>query len=352
MINENVYTQDYIKRMRLEKKCDPVILEKTIFAFGLLEALKKSGADFIFKGGTSLMLLLEKPQRLSTDIDIIVEPGYDIEAYIRSASEMYPFIHFEENKRTGANNIVKQHFRFYYKSLKDDDKEVSILLDVLFEKNHYAKVEERELKNELIETSGNPIIVKVPSVDSILGDKLTAFAPYTIGVKPVMEKETGEIVDKKTEVIKQFFDIASLFDVMENIEDVKKSYKKVAIAEIGYRGIDVTIEDCLRDTFNAAISIFSKGRMFSEMYKEDLLPGIRSLSSFLINVRFNGETAHVQAAKVMLLAACILAGTNIEEIPEGDLFKDEYKSVNLMKKIDKDAFNMAAYAIDIYKSCE
>ncbi len=45
-----------------------------IHALYLLERLKLTGLDFIFKGGTSLLLLLEKPARFSVDIDIIVNP--------------------------------------------------------------------------------------------------------------------------------------------------------------------------------------------------------------------------------------------------------------------------------------
>ena len=60
--------------------------------------------------------------RLSTDIDIIVKPGTDIDAYIRKASEIFPFSHFEEQKRFGENHIEKRHFKFYYQSpMKDNE---------------------------------------------------------------------------------------------------------------------------------------------------------------------------------------------------------------------------------------
>jgi predicted nucleotidyltransferase component of viral defense system len=41
-----------------------------IRALGLLEKLAESKLDFVFKGGTSLILLVEKPERFSIDIDI------------------------------------------------------------------------------------------------------------------------------------------------------------------------------------------------------------------------------------------------------------------------------------------
>lgn len=50
MIDKSIFSKDYINQKRIELKCDPTILERTIFAFGLLEAMVKSGAEFIFKG--------------------------------------------------------------------------------------------------------------------------------------------------------------------------------------------------------------------------------------------------------------------------------------------------------------
>ena len=38
------------------------------------------------------MLLMEHPCRLSTDIDIIAEPGTDLDKYLDRASEIFPFI--------------------------------------------------------------------------------------------------------------------------------------------------------------------------------------------------------------------------------------------------------------------
>ena len=47
-----------------------------------------SDMPFIFKGGTCLMMLMDKPRRLSTDIDIIVEPGTDLDDYLEKASDI------------------------------------------------------------------------------------------------------------------------------------------------------------------------------------------------------------------------------------------------------------------------
>lgn len=139
------------------------------------------------------MLLLDHPKRLSTDIDIIVKPGIDIDNYILKAGEIFPFIDVEEHIRVGKNNIEKRHFRFTYHSAKSG-RNVAILLDVLFENIKYESTIELPIKNELLLTEGDDLLVVVSDVNSILGDKLTAFAPHTTGVPFGVMKEL-EIVN-------------------------------------------------------------------------------------------------------------------------------------------------------------
>ena len=79
MLSAENFTAGHIMEIRENRKVDPAILERSIYALGLLEALVKVGMPFIFKGGTGIMLLTDRPRRLSTDIDIIVEPGTDIQ---------------------------------------------------------------------------------------------------------------------------------------------------------------------------------------------------------------------------------------------------------------------------------
>jgi hypothetical protein len=115
LLQEN-FTEEHIRELQRTSHRDPVLLERAVYAFGLLEALAKVGMPFIFKGGTCLMLLMEHPRRLSTDIDIIAEPGTDLDKYLDRASEIFPFKAVEEQKRIGKNNIEKRHFKFTYDS--------------------------------------------------------------------------------------------------------------------------------------------------------------------------------------------------------------------------------------------
>ena len=139
MLKRENYTSEHIDALRKQTGADPSILERTVFAFGLLEALCRVKMPFIFKGGTSLLILLDEPRRLSTDIDIIVVPGTDVDSFIQQAGQIFPFRDVKENIRKGNNGIEKRHFSFLFNSPRQG-KEFSILLDVVFEDNHYAKL--------------------------------------------------------------------------------------------------------------------------------------------------------------------------------------------------------------------
>lgn len=64
MLDKKNYELEHMRNLQEKYKKDPALLERVVYAFGLLEALKESGLLFVFKGGTCLMLLLEQPMAL------------------------------------------------------------------------------------------------------------------------------------------------------------------------------------------------------------------------------------------------------------------------------------------------
>ena len=76
MILETSFTKVWITNIRKQahyKKADAANLEKMLYALLLLEKLIENNFNFIFKGGTALVLLFEKPYRFSIDIDITTQ---------------------------------------------------------------------------------------------------------------------------------------------------------------------------------------------------------------------------------------------------------------------------------------
>ena len=207
---------------------DIALVEKTIRAFSLLEALARSGCPFLFKGGSSLMLHLNTSKRLSIDIDIICPPGTMIENYLGRYAEEYGFGKVELVARISRTDVPKQHAKFYYEvSYPGNGGQDKILLDVLFEETHYSKIVSLPIQSPVLITDEPMVMVNLPSHEDLLGDKLTAFAPHTTGI-PFFKGE------KKCsmEIIKQLFDVASLFDITNDLTTTRETFARFAAIEL------------------------------------------------------------------------------------------------------------------------
>ncbi len=345
MISKDTYGLEHIEELRKKYKKDPSLLERVIFAFGLLEAIARVGMPFVFKGGTSLMLILVQPLRLSTDIDIIVNKGTDVDYYIKEASKIFPFKSFEEDRRIARNTIEKRHFKFIYESpMRKDD--FYILLDIVFADSPYGKTQQCEIKNDLLLTEGMPIDVEIPSSECILGEKLTAFAPHTTGVP------FG--IDKELEIIKQLFDIAVLTETITNYQNVLETFNIAVQAEIGYRDINLTREEVLQDIINSCICITGKGAYLKDDFPL-YIKGIHSIGGHVLSMKYNASIAAEQASLVMYLASCILTGqtfnhiSNPEDYSQANIGKSKYKKLSYMRNQNLEAF---AYIVESLRMLE
>jgi len=66
MISSQSRTKEWVMGVReTSPGRDPILIEKMSMALTLVENLRLGGLNFIFKGGTSLILLLGTPQRFS-----------------------------------------------------------------------------------------------------------------------------------------------------------------------------------------------------------------------------------------------------------------------------------------------
>lgn len=91
MLTKENFSEKHIMELRAENKRDPGLIERVIYALGLLEAISRVGMPFVFKGGSSLLLLLDHPMRLSTDIDIVVAPRAECQGLFHHLPDFWWF---------------------------------------------------------------------------------------------------------------------------------------------------------------------------------------------------------------------------------------------------------------------
>lgn len=338
MIKESTYHPDWIfeVKQKLGRKYDPKLIEKVIYALILLEQLKINGLEFIFKGGTALLLATKKPKRFSIDIDIITEQTQsDIEPILDTMCSKTVFTHWEDdNNRKHTPDTPVGHFKTYYKSNVDGSIE-PILLDVLYTPNPYPELTEIPIAHDWIQTEGEITKVKMPTFDAILGDKLTAFAPKTTGI--LYSK------GRPVEIIKQLFDVAFLMENISDLTVVRNSYVKVAKEELSFRNLDLTAEQVLNDTQEACFVLSTRDTKSEEFIH--LQTGISNFTNFTIE-KFNIEEAIVAASKVAYLSELIKSPINnkIErfdnplEVKEWLIEDPQYNKLNKLKKSNPEAF--------------
>ncbi len=298
------FAKDWIDRKSRDMRTGNTFLEKCLHAFELLGRLQQEGLDFVFKGGTSLLLRLPEPRRLSIDIDIISRERPDRLARILQNCVATPFTALEEDTRRHNRPPRRRHWNFSYQSISPAScPDPFVILDVLEEDVLYTDVEEVPIQTGFI-TPDHNVRVKVPTVDNLLADKLTTFAPHTIG------QEYSDMYPEK--MAKHYFDIGELFDHAQNMHVIRDVYQRIAAAEIGYRKADkiLTIQQCLEDTIETArlVSGLVVGQRSHPGNCALLRRGMDQLSGHLIGVQFGPRDASIAAAKAAYLASCIIYG--------------------------------------------
>lgn len=311
MIKQECFTKEWCEQVaqRLNYK-DTQLIEKVVRALSLLEMLVQSGCPFHFKGGTATMLLLGGvTNRLSIDIDIICPPGTDIEQYLSKFKEFgFTKIDLVERK-SPQKNIPKSHSKFFYQLAYTDKAAIEgyILLDVLYEDCHYRNTLEIPIVSPFVEIEGDPLNVRVPSLDDILGDKLTAFAPNTTGI-PYYKKDRVCSV----EIIKQLYDVARLFDRIDNLDITSQSFLSIVKVEMAYREIS-DLESVYDDILQTALLLATRGK--EGVGEFDILQdGIKKIKAFIHTSNYHIENAIIDSAKAAYISTCIRKGiTDIEK---------------------------------------
>ena len=199
----------------------------------------------------------------------------------------------------------------------------------------YDQVVKKPIRNDLLLTAPDDLEVTMPTLECILGDKLTAFAPHTTGI-PLGRK-------KELEIAKQLFDVAILAEEMQEQKNFLVTYERTVSEELAFRGLELEKQDVLKDTIRACISIISRGEYDKEDYVE-YLKGIRSLTDHILGKRFTPEIAAEKACSVMCLAASALTQTNYPKISDGTRYEkerlagDQYTRLAYIRKRDLAAY--------------
>jgi hypothetical protein len=282
---------------------DLELLERTVHAFALLHGLLDEGLDFVFKGGTCMLLLPTGFQRLSLDVDIQTTASKaDLERILAQVVAQPPFTRWRQQERAHTDLPQRSHYEFFYTS-RTVRGESKILLDVVEDVCPLTDLNRLPAAPTFmaLETAPN---VTLPTLDALLGDKLTAFAPGTIGVP----------LSRNLQVIKQLHDIRQLARHAAQPEVFRRAYQQVCAAQNRYRRREWSLKEVAADTVLHAWH----GRIVT--FKDEirtplsvsLTAGKNSLGNYLLGARSYND-AEYQIALATAAALAVWASDAREE---------------------------------------
>lgn len=319
-------------------KVDKALLEKAIRALFLAEQLKVRGLDFQFKGGTSLLLHLPTPLRFSIDVDIVTTATRaQLIDILKGIAEDKLFTRWEEDVRVQQRaDLPVEHFKLFYKSqFPGFTPENYILLDVIYHQKLPKWIEAKPVIHTWLKTVNEPVLLTLSTKEGLLGDKLTAFAPTTTGI--LYSK------NRPLEIIKQLYDIATLFDQVDDLKTVKAIFEQVVSQEISFRKITISPLEVLDDAFNAALKICDRDE--KEPNFQHLKTGITNIKPHIFH-RFIIDDAIIAASKVMYLTMLIRKDNGgpperfnrAQEVLDWEITSTDFNRFNRFKRTNPESF--------------
>ena len=149
------------------------------------------------------------------------------------------------------------------------------------------------------------------------------------------------------EIIKQLFDVASLCDITHDLTVVAATFRKFAVVELIYRGLNPDdITQVLDDIYQTSLCICLQGTIDPENFKL-LQDGIKRIQSFIHSEKYRLDIAIVNASKVAYLSVLIANGIsevnhfdpiNIELLRNATIEAPLNTRLNKLKRTNIEAF--------------
>lgn len=353
MISPKSHGKDWIKEVTQKQfpKTDPSLAERVIYALTLLEKLKGAGIDFVFKGGTALLLSMADLHRFSIDIDVVMptKPA-DLEARFADIVKSGIFKRYAEDVRENRLGVKKGHYRFYFDSVILAEPPY-ILLDIIFDKPTYLETRLLPLTSPFVQVEGSSLEIMVPSLEGLMSDKLTTLAAETVGIAFGKGNEL--------QIAKQLYDVARLFDRVSDIAKVRAELEKLVPVEAGYKKLgDPGVRAILEDCFDLALAVGLRGKYKPERHKE-IRTGVARLGSYLLK-KGSPDDVLMWAGKVAYASRLLVAETG-EAIERFDAAVDmtawsivdqRYNQLNKISKMSPEGFFYWYHSIRVIAGTE
>lgn len=217
----------------------PHLAELVVHCLELVAALASRELPFRFKGGNSLLILLEDPQRFSIDVDIVTTVDRDaLTAHVGAVTAMSDvFTRWESRAPKTKPWLPLVSYKLFFESAYQPADAAFVMLDAVLAPPVYPGTRRPVRCGALYEAA---VEVEVPTVSGLIGDKLLTIGPSTLGI-PVGK-------NKAAQRLKHVFDVATLSRRGFDPEAVRESLRATRAQEEAIQGHSFTWDQILTDT--------------------------------------------------------------------------------------------------------
>jgi len=143
--------------------------------------------------------------------------------------------------------------------------------------------------------------VKIPTIEGLLGDKLTAIASNSIGISLNAKREM--------EFVKQVVDLGALFEYIDNIEDIRETFKNTVKLENTFRKTRYSSEEIVENILDISFKYCQyllKGANNTYKEIEHINSGLKRVSNHLM-LKYTQSDLKVAFSKIAYI--CRLLAT-------------------------------------------
>ena len=210
--DQKYFSKEHISLHRFE--APEALAEQAVYCLELVAELVQTGLSFQFKGGNSLLLILDAPQRFSIDVDIATdEPRERIEQSLEKAiKEFGLFTKWTKRQHQTKPWLPLSSYRCFFDSRFTGTADAFVMLDVQMTRSPYETRFVPIRCGDLIRSS---CAAEIPLPSSIIGDKLLTLGPRTLGI-PVGK-------GKDAQRLKHVFDVSLLLSTLPALSKIRES---------------------------------------------------------------------------------------------------------------------------------
>lgn len=343
MIITDNYTSEGIHRIfeyfKKEKEIylNQKLIEEHLYCLGILESFSKIGMNFVLIGNMATYLMCQENLYLPNNLEIMVNKQDFLIDYLSEANQLFKAIKYQ-------SIIQKDNYILYqytYKSAIDDV--VNVYLNIRLEDHIINEVASVAINKPYLSEKEHIYRIKTPYAERLFAEALYHFSPKMLLGK-IQNNDYFPLF-----VIKNLLDSTQLYNYLGDFELVINEYYKL-INKFETNDEKFKFDHFIWDTYNSLINVYCQGKYRTEHYKI-LSKGIKSIQNYIINDLGNEDQIFKSISYPLLACSCIYRNINclnikIEKKKRINFFN--YSKVNLMKDLDKNAFNVVVTAIEIF----